>query len=148
MFRSITQRLSQKDDEYDIFGRNVAAKLKSMTIQQKMLAEKLINDVVFNGQMEQLSLDSQLLVKPQKENTNSNIERFHYSNSMAINDPQYQNQVPTATHCQQLYLCAPECTEPSILPSSALTNSQYQGAINIQQFNPDTSNTLQYLVPE
>ncbi|CAB3247169.1 unnamed protein product [Arctia plantaginis] len=147
MFRSITQRLSQRDDEFDVFGKNVAAKLRSMTTQQKMLAEKLINDVVFNGQMEQLSLDSKLTVRPEKENTNNNTERFNYNN-MAINGPQYQYQVPVATHCQQLYLSAPECTESSILTSTALTNPQFSGTANLQQFVPDTSNTLQYVTPE
>lgn len=40
MFSLITQRLSQKDDEFDIFGKNVAIKLRTMTKEQKMLSEK------------------------------------------------------------------------------------------------------------
>ncbi|XP_072377384.1 uncharacterized protein [Diabrotica undecimpunctata] len=63
MFSLISQRLSEKEDEFDVFGKNVSNKLRTMTTQQQILAQKLINDVIFCGQMEQLSLNSQISVK-------------------------------------------------------------------------------------
>ncbi|XP_072389728.1 uncharacterized protein [Diabrotica undecimpunctata] len=63
MFSLISQRLSEKEDEFDVFGKNVSNKLRTMTAQQQILAQKLINDVIFCGQMEQLSLNSQISVQ-------------------------------------------------------------------------------------
>ncbi|XP_063230619.1 uncharacterized protein LOC134535445 isoform X2 [Bacillus rossius redtenbacheri] len=39
------------DDEHDSFGRVVAAKLRHMSAKQRLVAEKLIHDVLFQGQL-------------------------------------------------------------------------------------------------
>lgn len=52
---------SQKmNDEYDAIGLNVAVKLRSMSSHQRIIAEKLIGDVLFNGQLNTLSITSHL----------------------------------------------------------------------------------------
>ncbi|KAL5283056.1 hypothetical protein ACFFRR_005795 [Megaselia abdita] len=52
---------SQKmNDEYDAIGLNVAVKLRSMNSHQRIIAEKLIGDVLFNGQLNTLSITSHL----------------------------------------------------------------------------------------
>lgn len=52
---------SQKmTDEYDAIGLNVAVKLRSMNSHQRIIAEKLIGDVLFNGQLNTLSITSHL----------------------------------------------------------------------------------------
>uniref|UniRef100_A0A182VZ77 MADF domain-containing protein n=1 Tax=Anopheles minimus TaxID=112268 RepID=A0A182VZ77_9DIPT len=43
------------EDSFDIFGKHVAYKLQSLTKQQYTLAQKLINDVLFEGEMETLN---------------------------------------------------------------------------------------------
>lgn len=42
---------SRKEDEFDIVGRNVASKLRKMTPNMQVIAEKLINDVLYEGQI-------------------------------------------------------------------------------------------------
>ncbi|GBP85986.1 hypothetical protein EVAR_57462_1 [Eumeta japonica] len=90
MFCLITQRLSQQKDDFDIFGRNVASKLRTMTIEQKIFAEKLINDVIFNGQMELLSINSVINVRS---------ENLHNTNDNFNNQPFYKpGPVPVPDH--------------------------------------------------
>uniref|UniRef100_A0A1A9W1Q2 MADF domain-containing protein n=1 Tax=Glossina brevipalpis TaxID=37001 RepID=A0A1A9W1Q2_9MUSC len=43
------------NDEYDGIGMNVASKLRIMSTHQRIIAEKLISDVLFNGQLDNLS---------------------------------------------------------------------------------------------
>ncbi|XP_037950254.1 uncharacterized protein LOC119681209 [Teleopsis dalmanni] len=50
----------RQDDEYDAIGINVASKLRVMNPTQRIIAEKLISDVLFNGQLDNLSVTSTL----------------------------------------------------------------------------------------
>lgn len=52
-----TQR---SEDEFDAIGINVASKLRVMNRHQRIIAEKLISDVLFNGQLDNLSVNSHL----------------------------------------------------------------------------------------
>lgn len=61
----ITERLGQSDDEFDLIGKNVAFKLRRMTSRQKILAERLINDVMYNGISELLTSQSSLKLHSQ-----------------------------------------------------------------------------------
>lgn len=40
---------SRPEDEFDIVGKNVATKLRRMTADMQLIAEKLINDTLFQG---------------------------------------------------------------------------------------------------
>ncbi|XP_053667608.1 uncharacterized protein LOC128717957 [Anopheles marshallii] len=46
---------SNNEDSFDIFGKHIAYKLLSLNKQQYILAQKLINDVLFEGEMETLN---------------------------------------------------------------------------------------------
>lgn len=50
------------EDEFDAIGRNVAVKLRNMRIDQRIVAEKLLNDVLFEGQLGTLHRDSNIHV--------------------------------------------------------------------------------------
>ncbi|XP_017847843.1 uncharacterized protein LOC108603495 isoform X2 [Drosophila busckii] len=50
----------RQDDEYDAIGVNVASKLRSINHTQRIIAEKLISDVLFNAQLDNLTVDSAL----------------------------------------------------------------------------------------
>lgn len=50
------------EDEYDAVGYNVAAKLRSMRVDQRIIAEKLVNDVIFEGQLGNLRRNSNIHV--------------------------------------------------------------------------------------
>ncbi|XP_068156662.1 uncharacterized protein [Drosophila tropicalis] len=50
----------RQEDEYDAIGVNVASKLRSINPTQRIIAEKLISDVLFNAQLDNLSVNSSL----------------------------------------------------------------------------------------
>ncbi|XP_039970882.1 uncharacterized protein LOC126753738 [Bactrocera neohumeralis] len=55
-----TTTTHRQEDEYDAIGINVASKLRVMNPTQRIIAEKLISDVLFNGQLDNLSVSSTL----------------------------------------------------------------------------------------
>lgn len=59
----IGQRLTstKQEDEHDLFGRTVAYKIRSMTEEQRNIAEKLINDVLFDGRIGYLNYNSRIV---------------------------------------------------------------------------------------
>ncbi|KAH8306285.1 hypothetical protein KR018_006155 [Drosophila ironensis] len=48
------------EDEYDAIGVNVACKLRTINPTQRIIAEKLISDVLFNAQLDTLTVNSVL----------------------------------------------------------------------------------------
>ncbi|XP_030370678.1 uncharacterized protein LOC115621229 [Scaptodrosophila lebanonensis] len=48
------------EDEYDAIGVNVASKLRAINHTQRIIAEKLISDVLFNAQLDNLTVNSSL----------------------------------------------------------------------------------------
>ncbi|KAL0870060.1 hypothetical protein ABMA27_006222 [Loxostege sticticalis] len=52
------RQCTEIDDEYDAIGINVAAKLRALPSNMRILAEKLINDVLFQAQVNGLSPDT------------------------------------------------------------------------------------------
>lgn len=50
------------EDEYDAIGRNVAAKLRNMRNDQRIIAEKLLNDILFEAQLGNLHRNSNIHV--------------------------------------------------------------------------------------
>ncbi|XP_023296324.2 TPR-containing protein DDB_G0280363 [Lucilia cuprina] len=55
-----TTGTQRPEDEFDAIGMNVASKLRVMNTHQRIVAEKLISDVLFNGQLDNLSVNSHL----------------------------------------------------------------------------------------
>lgn len=49
------------EDAFDVFGKHIAFKLRSLTERQNMFAQKLINDVIFEAQMETLTKDFKII---------------------------------------------------------------------------------------
>jgi len=60
----VTDRLQDlgKEDLFEITGKNVASKLRILTKQQRIIAEKLINDVLYEAQLGSLTRNSRLIV--------------------------------------------------------------------------------------
>ena len=44
-----------KEDMFEITGKNVSSKLRILTMEQKIIAEKLINDVLYEAQLGSLT---------------------------------------------------------------------------------------------
>jgi hypothetical protein len=51
-----------KEDMFNITGKNVASKLRILTKEQRIIAEKLINDVLYEAQLGTLTRNSRLIL--------------------------------------------------------------------------------------
>ena len=61
----------EKDDEAMIMARGYALKLSKMEPMQRLLADKLINDVLLEGQLGTLTRHSSIFVEPQETNAST-----------------------------------------------------------------------------
>lgn len=62
---------NKTEDRYDIAGKNFAAKLRELPNNQRIYAEKLINDVLFEAELSNLNRNSSVniqLVQPRSNN--------------------------------------------------------------------------------
>ncbi|CAL1540797.1 unnamed protein product [Lymnaea stagnalis] len=57
----IERAADNKEDRFDIFGKNVAVKLRDLQIHQRILAEKLINDALYEAELGHLTESYQLV---------------------------------------------------------------------------------------
>lgn len=70
LLRTINEKLQQpiqnarEKDRFDIFGDNVAIKLRALPENQRIMAEKLINDVLFEAESNSLFRGWQLTPPP------------------------------------------------------------------------------------
>ncbi|KAK3768142.1 hypothetical protein RRG08_010812 [Elysia crispata] len=51
------------EDEHDIYAKTVAIKMRRLSPEQRFFAEKLMNDVMFEAGLEQLSRDSRVVTR-------------------------------------------------------------------------------------
>lgn len=49
--RHFDKALNEKEDRFDIFGKSVALKLRDLEDEQRIIAEKIINDTLFEAEM-------------------------------------------------------------------------------------------------
>ncbi|GBP09543.1 hypothetical protein EVAR_76553_1 [Eumeta japonica] len=129
-----------KDDRFDIFGKNIAIKLRELPKQQRLIAEKIINETLFQAEMGNLTL-------PQKE--------FIYAAPIASPPPhhtqQYIRVTPTPSpppHHTQQYTHATTIYELQQLinlestpsPSTPIPdNQQEDDNISTSQYNNSDS---------
>jgi len=64
--------LAKPDDEYDVMGQSVAIKLRKMNEKQALYCEKVINEALYKGMMEQLNEQSCVTTTSQLQN-NENL---------------------------------------------------------------------------
>lgn len=113
---------NQDDDNYGIFGRMVAYKLRSMDNQQAFIAEKAIHDILLEGQMK-------LLTYPQVSRHSQNQTPTYV---FATNDLNGQTSTTTTT------------TE--IVPTAAVTvNTSQQGFPTIHYTTANSNGSQQQL---
>jgi len=98
------------EDRYDVSAKGFAMRLREMEKRQRIIAEKLMNDILFEGEMGSLTLNHKLTTTA--ETTSSCYARNHSSNfnfstnsnfsSFSENDVYvYQENDDIATNQQQ-----------------------------------------------
>ncbi|XP_024879150.1 uncharacterized protein LOC112459340 [Temnothorax curvispinosus] len=61
------KRPANQDDRFDIFGKNVAMKLRDLPKQQRLIAEKIINETLFEAEMGNLTMSQGLTYQHQHQ---------------------------------------------------------------------------------
>ena len=89
--------MADEGDTFDIFGKLVACKLRNLPRQQQLLAEKIINDTLFEAEMGFLTLSHRLV-----------------SSNHSQHQPSYYHNVPDQSEGQ------------SSSPSVDVTHSDYR----------------------
>ena len=59
---------TRQEDEHDIFGRNIAAKLRKLLQTQRIYAEKIINDALYEAELNNLGRGSGIQTGSQEIN--------------------------------------------------------------------------------
>lgn len=54
------KRPAIREDRYDIFAKNIAIKMRELSKNQRIIAEKIINDTLFEGELGNLTLSHKL----------------------------------------------------------------------------------------
>jgi len=68
-----------KEDMFEITGKNVASNLRILTKEQRIIAEKLINDVLYEAQLGTLTRNSRLILN-EPHGCTSAVVHSHYVN--------------------------------------------------------------------
>ncbi|CAG9858720.1 unnamed protein product [Phyllotreta striolata] len=59
-----TKLLTEREEEWDVFGKSVGIQLKSLDPTQGIIAQKLISDILFNAKLGRLCEESTINLKP------------------------------------------------------------------------------------
>lgn len=73
------KRPKMNEDRYDVSAKGFAMRLRELEKRQRIIAEKLMNDILFEGEMGNLTLNHKLTTAA--ETTSSCYARNHSSNS-------------------------------------------------------------------
>ncbi|XP_033607839.1 uncharacterized protein LOC117282419 [Cryptotermes secundus] len=101
-----------QEDRFDIFGKNVAMKLQDLPMQQRLLAERIINAALFEAEMGTLTTSHKFILPPQR--------LFHtMTPSPQQNERQHYPQFDLATPIHSTPTC-PSPTFPTQTTSHSL----------------------------
>ena len=87
---SVGKRLTEArtEDSHDIFGRNIANKLRNLPNDQRIYLEKIINDAVFEAELGNLCRNCYVYV-PTPRQVSSNVATYGNSTSVPMYVPSY-----------------------------------------------------------
>lgn len=128
------------DDEFEAYGKYISHKLRSLKGNQSIFARKLINDVIFEGEMEALTKDFKVINCAGNVSTGSN---FVMSHNYPFNLPQNQS-IATFGYQQPSHNQANYPTASNNQSKTPITQStQNEFDITPLQCNSQNSNNTQ-----
>ena len=120
-------RAIQPEDSFDVFGKNIAHQLRVLKSTQCVFAKKLINDVLFEGEMEALTKDFKVV---NCANNNEQIRKHPRPNTTGHSDaPQdFPSGLATLT--------------PAMVPQQLETSAENPPPLNTSCY---TTNLVDYI---
>jgi hypothetical protein len=75
----------EPEDEFTIFGHHVGNTLRNMTKRQKLIAQKIINETLFYGELDQLTIQSAAQFTTNMQHLN--VQQSYGNNTYATPSP-------------------------------------------------------------
>ncbi|XP_071054690.1 uncharacterized protein [Onthophagus taurus] len=91
---------SRAEDEFDIVGRNVAEKLRKLDPNMRIIAEKLINDTLFEGQLGTLNRYAHIIIPQVSQHSTKQHAHQPFYNYQDV-DSQVSTPLPTGQYYSQ-----------------------------------------------
>ncbi|XP_045502696.1 uncharacterized protein LOC123699725 [Colias croceus] len=131
--------LKTSDEEIDIIAKSWAIKLKRLNPLQRRFAEKIINDVLFEGEMETLTRDGVIFVpapanQAMSQATCMSSSSMQYLNSQSPGESYAQIQSPDSHDPEKSRCTSSPCSLPEEPSASNSTPSD-----TYAQIHPDNS---------
>lgn len=104
----------RNEDEYDYIGKNVSAKLRRLPEPMRIFTEKLINDVLFNAQLNNLGINS-FLDTSSNNNSGNVVSRCQ---SVTVTDDVNPKQNDRKQSSSQQTTSTQQCSNKSIFTVS------------------------------
>jgi len=79
----------EKEDQYSVIGKNIAFKLRDLPNEAKLVTEKIINDVLFEAQMGNITRHTRFNL----QDTRTNVQLFHTSTPVVSQHSQRQTNL-------------------------------------------------------
>jgi hypothetical protein len=80
-----------KEDMFEITGKHVASKLRILTKEQRIIAEKLINDVLYAAQLGTLTRNSRLILSEPDGYTSTVVHSCYVNGPVTVGSPQHSH---------------------------------------------------------
>ncbi|RVE45129.1 hypothetical protein evm_010238 [Chilo suppressalis] len=120
----------RKEDRHDIYCKSIASKLRDLPRQQRMLAEKLMNDVLFEAEWGNLTLDYKVINTGPRHRRYATSPSNNFSPSYQITSPSHSSHSaspsPNMQHHQQTVSPSYPFTSPSHSSHSASPSPNMQ----------------------
>lgn len=84
ILKTVGEKLSTPEDEFNIIGKNIAVKLRRMPKETKIYTEKLINDLLFQAELGQI--DEYTIISRVNTSTHNNIRSTYNRSQSEIYD--------------------------------------------------------------
>ncbi|KAL5246331.1 hypothetical protein ACI65C_013739 [Semiaphis heraclei] len=132
------------DDEFEAYGKYIAHKLRSLKGNQAVYARKLINDVIFEGELEALTKDFKVM--------NSQPHHTFETNDLLQFNPQlyhptylpriFEHQLSTSQHLSNMTMPSSQHLSNTATPTSQhLSNTAMPNSQHLSDTTPPISHT-------
>ena len=81
-----------KEDMFEITGKNVASKLRILPTEQRIIAEKLINGVLYEAQLGTLTRNSRLILSEPHGYTSPVVHLHYVTEPLTVGSAQHSNR--------------------------------------------------------
>jgi len=78
-----------KEDVFEITRKNMASKLRILTKEQRIIAEKLINDVLYEAHLGSLTRNSRLIVNEPQRYTSPMVHSHYGTEPVTVGSAQH-----------------------------------------------------------